>query len=88
MLQGIDLFELRFGGSGFMKQMVRNLVGTLIEVGRGQWSASRIPEILAARDRCAAGPTAAARGLCLEEMFWQTTPRMKHAQDGKHILSV
>ena len=71
--QGGQLFELYFGGTGFMKQMVRNLVGTLIEVGRGHWPVTRIPEILAARNRCAAGPTAVARGLCLEEMFWRPT---------------
>lgn len=70
LTRGGALITLRFGGTGFMKQMVRNLVGTLVEVGRGHWPVSRIPEILAARDRCAAGPTAAARGLCLEEMFW------------------
>ena len=68
--QGGLFFTIRFGGTGFMKQMVRNLVGTLIEVGRGQWPVARITQILEACDRRVAGPTAVACGLCLEEIFW------------------
>ena len=52
-----EVYELRFEGSGFLKQMVRNLVGTLLEVGRGHWSSDRIPLIIAAKDRTTAGPT-------------------------------
>jgi len=59
-------------GSAFLKQMVRNLVGTLVEVGRGHWSADRIPEILAGRDRRLAGPTAPGRGLTLERVWYET----------------
>ena len=66
-----SLIAIRFGGNGFMKQMVRNLVGTLIEVGRGRWHAQKVVAILAACDRSAAGPTAAAKGLALEQMFWE-----------------
>ena len=68
--QDITLYEIRFAGSGFLKQMVRNLVGTLIEIGRGHWQVDCIPDIIKAKSRSAAGPTAPARGLCLEEMFW------------------
>lgn len=59
--------ELRFEveGSGFLRHMVRNLVGSLLEVGRGRRSPAWIGELLAARDRCRAGPTASARGLVL-----------------------
>jgi tRNA pseudouridine38-40 synthase len=64
------LIALRFGANGFMKQMVRNLVGTLLEVGRGKWQVQRVTKILAACDRTAAGPTAAAQGLTLEQMLW------------------
>lgn len=53
-------------GDAFMKQMVRNLVGTWVEVARGARPASAMPAILRAADRAAAGPTAAARGLTLE----------------------
>ena len=56
-------YEVR--GSGFLHHMVRNIVGTLIEVGRGALKPSDIPPILAARDRARAGPTAPAQGLCL-----------------------
>jgi tRNA pseudouridine38-40 synthase len=60
-----DLWTYRVTGNGFLHHMVRNLVGTFIEVGRGSLSADAIPEILAARSRSAAGPTAPARGLFL-----------------------
>lgn len=65
-----EVYEIHVEGNGFLKQMVRNIVGTLIEIGRGQWSPAIIPEILAAKNRNAAGPTAPAQGLCLEKMFW------------------
>jgi tRNA pseudouridine38-40 synthase len=45
--------------------MVRNLVGTFVDVGRGHIDASSIPEILSARNRSVAGPTAPAQGLFL-----------------------
>jgi len=48
--------------------MVRNFVGTLLDVGRGRLSVSAIPEIIAARARAAAGPTAPARGLFLHSV--------------------
>jgi tRNA pseudouridine38-40 synthase len=52
-------------GNGFLHHMVRNIAGTLIEVGNGKLTARRVREILAARDRTLAGPTAPAQGLCL-----------------------
>jgi tRNA pseudouridine38-40 synthase len=55
----------RVRGNGFLHHMVRNLVGTMLDVGRGQLAVDRIPSILAARSRSAAGPTAPARGLFL-----------------------
>ena len=54
-----------FTADGFLTHMVRNLVGTLLEVGRGRFEPRRIDRILAERDRSLAGPTAAARGLVL-----------------------
>ncbi len=53
-------------GDGFLYHQVRNMVGTLVEIGRGHWPVERASEILAARDRRAAGPTAPPEGLCLE----------------------
>jgi tRNA pseudouridine38-40 synthase len=52
----------------FLYNMVRNIVGTLIEVGRGRWKPEKIKEILEAKDRTAAGPTAPPEGLCLVEI--------------------
>ncbi len=52
-------------GSGFLRHMVRNIVGTLIEVGRGNLAPEEMARILSARERSLAGPTAPARGLCL-----------------------
>ncbi len=60
-----DLLVYRVRGSGFLYRMVRNLVGTLIEVGRGNVRSEEVRGILAARDRRAAGPTAPASGLFL-----------------------
>ncbi len=52
-------------GGGFLYNMVRNIVGTLVEVGLGRWKPEKITEILEAKDRRAAGPLAPAAGLCL-----------------------
>jgi tRNA pseudouridine38-40 synthase len=49
----------------FLYNMVRNIVGTLVEIGRGRWKLEKITEILEAKDRTTAGPTAPAEGLCL-----------------------
>ncbi len=48
--------------------MVRNLVGTMLDVGRGRLRSVEIPGILAARARAAAGPTAPAQGLLLHSV--------------------
>ncbi len=56
---------LHVSGTGFLRHMVRNLAGTLIEVGRGRFGPAEMSEILAARDRAVAGPTAPAQGLTL-----------------------
>jgi len=52
-------------GNGFLHHMVRNLVGTFLEVGQGRISPRDIASILEGRSRTLAGPTAPARGLCL-----------------------
>ena len=60
-----DRVIFTFHGSGFLQNMVRILVGTLREVGRGYWEPEHMAEILAAKDRKQAGPTAPPVGLCL-----------------------
>ncbi len=52
-------------GDGFLYNMVRNMVGTLVEVGVGRWPPEKISAILEARNRTAAGPIAPPNGLCL-----------------------
>lgn len=56
---------IRVSGNGFLFNMVRIIVGTLLEVGRGNMEPEQIKEILEAKDRQTAGPTAPARGLTL-----------------------
>lgn len=60
-----DMITIRIRGNGFLYNMVRILAGTLMEVGSGALKPSEIKEILEAKDRKMAGPTAPARGLTL-----------------------
>jgi len=57
-------------GDGFLRHMVRNIAGTILEVGKGRLALSDVTAILAAKDRSAAGPTAPAAGLFLKEIFY------------------
>ena len=56
---------LNVEGDGFLYNMVRNIVGTLVEVGAGRWEPEKMNEILEAKNRTAAGRLAPAQGLCL-----------------------
>lgn len=60
-----DRIRITFQAPRFLQYMVRNLVGLLVEVGRGRRAASEVPEILEGRDRRLAGPTAPPQGLFL-----------------------
>lgn len=60
-----DRVVFTFHGTGFLQNMVRIMVGTLLEVGRGYWTPEQVRDILAAKDRKQAGPTAPPEGLCL-----------------------
>jgi tRNA pseudouridine38-40 synthase len=57
-----------FHGTGFLYNMVRVLVGTLLEVGNGKMEPEQVVAIMEAKDRRLAGPTAPAQGLCLMEV--------------------
>ena len=62
---GGRLLTYEIGGTGFLKYMVRNIIGTLAEVGDGRRAPQSIRELLASRNRAAAGPTAPPTGLYL-----------------------
>jgi tRNA pseudouridine38-40 synthase len=55
----------RVRATAFLRHMVRNIVGTLVEVGRGERAAESLPDLLDRRDRTLAGSTAPPHGLCL-----------------------
>lgn len=60
-----DILEFTFHGNGFLYHMVRNIVGTVADVGKGRCSVAHFEEIMVSRDRRQASPTAPACGLCL-----------------------
>ena len=59
-----------FTADGFLNHMVRNLVGTILEIGRGRFPVARIVEVLDSKDRTRAGPTAPPHGLCLARVTY------------------
>lgn len=63
-----DLVSYTIAATAFLRHMVRNIVGTLIEVGVGRRSPADITALLELRDRTAAGKTAPAHGLCLTQV--------------------
>ena len=65
------LICLDIEANGFLYRMARNMIGTLIEVGRGRINPEDIKAILRAKDRCYAGPCAPAKGLCLIEVKYK-----------------
>lgn len=69
--QNGDIIKISVSADGFLYNMVRNIVGTLVEIGRDRWPPEHIKEILEAKDRNTAGPIAQASGLCLMEIFYK-----------------
>ncbi|HEY9574881.1 MAG TPA: tRNA pseudouridine(38-40) synthase TruA [Lachnospiraceae bacterium] len=65
-----DLIRIEICGNGFLYNMIRIIAGTLMEVGRGKIPPEKIKEILSAKDRNLAGPTARACGLTLKEILY------------------
>ncbi|MES2222388.1 MAG: tRNA pseudouridine synthase A [Acidobacteriota bacterium] len=68
--EGGEILTYTVSGNGFLHHMVRNLVGTFVEIGRGRMSPADMDRILESRNRSLAGPTAAARGLCLMKVLY------------------
>ncbi len=65
-----DMITFTITGRSFLRYMVRNIIGTIIDVGRGKIKASDIPEIFEAKDRRKAGQTAPAKGLILKQVYY------------------
>ncbi len=70
----VQRVRIDVSGSGFLWNMVRIIVGTLMQVGIGQRPPEDLARVLAARDRTQAGPTAPPTGLCLEWIRYQHDP--------------
>jgi tRNA pseudouridine38-40 synthase len=68
------VMEIRARANGFLHQMVRSLVGTLVAVGAGKMEAETMPEVLEARSRSAAGPVAPPWGLSLIRVLYGGSP--------------
>ena len=79
-----DMIHIRISGSGFLYNMVRIIAGTLMKVGMGVYPPEHMEEILEARDRQAAGPTAPARGLTLISMEYEKELRPVITGKNKH----
>mgnify|MGYP003275645721 FL=1 len=71
ILKNGEEITIRISGNGFLYNMVRIIVGTLIRVGRGFYEPEKVKEILAAKDRKAAGVTAPPHGLMLVEIRYK-----------------
>lgn len=78
-----DLITIRISGSGFLYNMVRIIAGTLMKVGMGIYPPEHVEEILDARSRKAAGPTAVAKGLTLISLEEETELRPVIAAENK-----
>jgi len=65
-----DEMKITFIGSGFLKHMIRNIIGTVVEVGVGRYSVGDVSAMLESKDRRKAGITAPAYALYLEEIFY------------------
>jgi tRNA pseudouridine38-40 synthase len=74
LLEEGEVLRFEVEGTAFLRHMVRNIVGSLVEVGRGKRPPGWIADVLAARDRRLAGPTAPAHGLTLVEVSYGPRP--------------
>ncbi len=75
------LLRFEIEANGFLRGMVRAIVGTLLWVGRGHTPAERIAGILASKDRSQAGPNAPPTGLCLVEVTYDGRPSEPSDED-------
>ena len=71
---GVPIWALTFEGTGFLKQMVRMIVGTAIAIGEGRKPPDTFEKALLTQNRALLGPTASARGLFLECVYYEVDP--------------
>lgn len=69
--EGFSVIRIRLVGTGFLKQMVRGIAGTLLQVGENRRPADDLKMILETKDRSKVGPTAPAKGLTLERVWYK-----------------
>jgi tRNA pseudouridine38-40 synthase len=80
-LEITDRVDVIVEATAFLKHMVRNIVGTLVEVGHGKRRTDSLADLLAGRDRTRAGPTAPPHGLVLDEVFYLPGNADPHAEE-------
>jgi tRNA pseudouridine38-40 synthase len=83
LVKKAEFIFLTFEGGGFLKHMVRNIVGTLVQVGRRQIKASHVKFILESKDRQKAGPTAEPQGLCLISVDYPKNHILRRKEEEK-----
>ncbi len=71
-IENVETIQMRIIANRFLHNMVRIIVGTMIQVGLGKIEPAAVGDILKARDRRRAGPTVPARGLCLAKVYYST----------------
>ncbi len=81
-----DTVKISVTGTAFLKNMVRIMVGTLVDVGLGRRPHQWIPRLIEVRDRTQAGQTAPARGLCLVEIRYDMPGQSTGRQEDDHAL--
>jgi tRNA pseudouridine38-40 synthase len=69
--RGFSMVRVRVVGTGFLKQMVRGIAGTLLQIGENRRNYAEMGHILASKNRSLVGPTAPAKGLTLERVWYK-----------------
>jgi tRNA pseudouridine38-40 synthase len=82
---GYSMIRVRLVGTGFLKQMVRGIAGTLLQIGEKHRKPSDMADLLRTGDRHAVGPTAPAKGLTLERVWYKPDPYANSNQVGNHF---
>lgn len=70
VIADLEFVYIDIRGSGFLRNMVRIMAGTLVEVGQGRRPADDLKKILQGKEGLSCGPTAPAHGLCLQEVWY------------------